>query len=485
MRHMLNPTILDEFAAIVGKNNLLTSQEDLITYSYDGTPMLKQVPEAVIIPENTDQVSPIMVVCSRHGIPVVPRGSGTGLSGGSVPVEGSVVLLLNRLNKILEVDSENMTLWAETGVITADIHKTAESIGLFYPPDPGSMAISTIGGNVAENSGGLRGLKYGVTKNYVLGLEVVLPNGEVIHTGNKCAKDVAGFNIKDVFVGSEGTLGIVTKVLLKLIPKPEEKKTILAYFKSMEDAGETVSAIIAAHIIPTTLEFLDHVTIKCVENYSHIGLPMDMAAVLLIEVDGHASVVESEANQITEICKTHRAVEFHLAKDNDEALSFAAARRNAFPALARMKPTTILEDATVPRSAIAPMIRKIHEVSEKYKVEIGTFGHAGDGNLHPTCLTDERNTDEIKRAEEAFAEIFAHAIKLGGTITGEHGVGLSKKEFLPHQVEDSGITFMQNMKKVLDPQGILNPGKVFTLHPRCEGVLPHTREQIPTTSDLK
>ena len=478
---MLSETAVSKFKNIVGTDKVLLTKEDLLTYSYDGTQMLRQMPEAVVIAHTTEQVSEIMKYCYAERIPVVPRGSGTGLSGGSIPVPGAIVLLLNQMNKILDLDSENLTIEVETGVITSDIHTAVEKVGLFYPPDPGSMKISTIGGNVAENSGGLRGLKYGVTKNYVLGLEVVLPNGDILHTGNKCAKDVAGFNIKDVFVGSEGTLGIVTKVLLKLIPFPPAKKTILAYFKTVDGAAKTVSAIIAAHIIPTTLEFLDKVTIKCVENYSHIGLPLDMEAILLIEVDGAYSVVEDEAAQIIEICKQHTAAEFHLAKDNEEALKFASARRNAFPALARMKPTTILEDATVPRSAIAPMLAAIHQIAEKYHLEIGTFGHAGDGNLHPTCLTDERNTDEIKRAEAAFEEIFAKAVELGGTITGEHGVGISKKHFLPHQLGDVGIRFMQDMKKVLDPHEILNPGKIFALHPRCEGMLPKTREHIPVT----
>ncbi len=480
---MLKPDSITKFINIIGTDNVLTEKEDLLTYAYDGTQMLRQLPEAILIPHTTEDISQIMRFCHQELIPVVPRGSGTGLSGGSIPVEGCIVLLLNQLDKIIEIDSENMTAWVETGVITSSIHEAVEKIGLFYPPDPGSMKISTIGGNVAENSGGLRGLKYGVTRNYVLGMEVVLPNGEIIQTGNKCAKDVAGFSIKDVFIGSEGTLGIVTKVLLKLIPLPESKKTILAYFKDIDSAAKTVSAIIAAHIIPTTLEFLDHVTIECVENYTHIGLPLDMAAVLLIEVDGAVTVVEDESRQIMDICKNHQAAEFKMAKDNEEALKFASARRNAFPALARYKPTTILEDATVPRSAIAPMLAEIHRIAEKYHLQIGTFGHAGDGNLHPTCLTDERDTDEIQRAEKAFNEIFEKAVELGGTITGEHGVGLAKKGFLPKQLGDPGIAFMQSMKNVLDPHQILNPGKIFSLHPRCEGLLPKTREQIPVTPE--
>ncbi len=476
---MLNSSVLSKIQDIVGRDNVLTSREDLLTYAYDGTPLLRQVPEAVVIAQNTSQISTLLKFCNTEKIPVVARGSGTGLSGGSIPVEGSIVLLLNQMNKILEIDSENLTAFVEPGVITADLHSAVEKIGLFYPPDPGSMKISTLGGNVAENSGGLRGLKYGVTKNYVMGLEVILPNGEILNTGNKCAKDVAGYNIKDVFVGSEGTLGIITKILFKLIPLPETKKTMLAYYHSVDAAAKTVSAIIAAHIIPVTLEFLDRVTIECVENYAHIGLPKDMEAVLLIEVDGPQSVVEDNSKKIIDICKSHSAAEFHMAQNDEEALKYASARRMAFPALARMEPTTILEDATVPRSAVAPMLAEIHRIAEKYHVKIGTFGHAGDGNLHPTCLTDERNTDEIKRAEQAFDEIFESAMKMGGTITGEHGVGLAKKKFLPHQLGQTGIAFMQAMKASLDPNGILNPGKMFAYKPRCEGILPRTRDQIP------
>jgi glycolate oxidase len=481
---MLNPSAISKLQDIVSAENVLTSREDLLTYAYDGTQLLRQVPEAVVIAKNTDQISNILKFCNAEKIPLVPRGSGTGLSGGSIPVEGSIVLLLNQMNKILEIDSENLTAFVEPGVITATLHSAVEKIGLFYPPDPGSMKISTLGGNVAENSGGLRGLKYGVTKNYVMGLEVILPNGEILNTGNKCAKDAAGYNIKDVFVGSEGTLGIITKILLKLIPLPETKKTMLAYFHSVDAAAKTVSAIIAAHIIPVTLEFLDRITIECVENYSHIGLPKDMEAILLIEVDGPKSVAEDDSKKIIDICKNHSAAEFHTAQNNEEALKFASARRMAFPALARLEPTTILEDATVPRNRVADMLAEIHRIAEKYYVKIGTFGHAGDGNLHPTCLTDERNTDEIKRAEQAFDEIFETAMKMGGTITGEHGVGLAKKKFLPHQIGQTGIDFMQAMKASLDPFGILNPGKMFAYKPRCEGILPRTREQIPVVPNV-
>ena len=355
------------------------------------------------------------------------------------------------------------------------------------------MKISTIGGNVAENSGGLRGLKYGITRNYVMGLEVVLPDGEVLFTGNKCVKDVAGYSLKDLFVGSEGTLGVMTKVLLKLIPKPAAKQTMVATFSAMdaaaqtvsdiiaaqilprpaarrtmlasydrmEDAAQTVSDIIAAKIIPCTLEFLDRTTIHCVEDFAKVGLPLDCEALLLMETDGHPAAVADEAAKMVELAKKNGAMEVRVAKDEAEANKLAAARRSAFSALARLAPTTILEDATVPRSELAKMVRFVAVIAKKYNLRVGTFGHMGDGNLHPTFLTDERNKEEMHRVHEAFKEIFDEAIRLGGTITGEHGVGLAKKEFLPKFIGPASMRVHRELRKALDPHGILNPGKMF------------------------
>jgi glycolate oxidase len=314
---------------------------------------------------------------------------------------------------------------------------------------------------VAENSGGLRGLKYGVTRNYVMGLEVVLPNGEILWTGNKCVKDVAGYSMRDLFIGSEGTLGVITKILLKLIPKPQSKKTMVATFNKMDEAAETVSAIIAAQIIPCTLEFLDRTTIHCVEDYAKIGLPLNCEALLLMETDGHPAVVTEEAAAMERIAREHGCVEVRVANDDAEATKLASARRTAFSALARLAPTVILEDATVPRSHLAHMIRFVEGVAKKHQLKIGTFGHMGDGNLHPTFLTDERNKDEMHRVELAFTEIFDEAIRLGGTITGEHGVGVAKKTFLPKMMGDAQMRVMRELRHVLDPNGILNPGKMF------------------------
>src|SRR5260221_199368 len=356
----------------------------------------------------------------------------------------------------------------EAGAPTLKIADAAAAAGLFYPPDPGSMKISTVGGNVADNSGGLRGLKYGVNGNYVMGLEVVLPNGEVMWLGNKCVKDVAGYSLKDVFIGSEGTLGVITQVLLRLIPKPAAKRTMVATFARMDQTAETVSAIIAAQIIPCTLEFLDRMTIHCVEDYAKIGLPLDCEALLLIETDGHPVVVAEEAAQMEKICRERGCLEVRVAKDDAEAAKLASARRSAFSALARVSPTTILEDATVPRSELAKMIRFVEATAKKYQLRVGTFGHMGDGNLHPTFLTNERNKEEMHRVEEAFKEIFDEAMRLGGTITGEHGIGLAKKSFLPKFAGEAQMRVMRELRHVLDPNGILNPGKMFDPAERCE-----------------
>ena len=457
----LDQSNLNKLRDIVGAENVLTSREDLIPYAFDGTAAMKEMPGSVVFAVSTEQISAVLKLANDTETPVVTRGSGTGLSGGSVPAADCIVLCTVKMGAILEVDAANLTMTVEPGVTTIQIAEAAEKAGLFYPPDPGSMKISTIGGNVAENSGGLRGLKYGVTRNYVMGMEVVLPDGEVMRLGNKCVKDVAGFSLKDVMVGSEGTLGVITKVLLRLIPKPAAKKTMVATFDAMDAAAQTVSDIIAAQIIPCTLEFLDRTTIHCVEDFAKVGLPLDCEALLLMETDGHPAAVAEEAAKMEELAKANGAMEVRVARDATEAAQLATARRSAFSALARLAPTTILEDATVPRSELAHMIRFVAEVAKKYELKIGTFGHMGDGNLHPTFLTDERNEAEIQRVHEAFKEIFDEAIRLGGTITGEHGIGLAKKEFLPKFAGAAQMRVMRELRKALDPKGILNPGKMF------------------------
>jgi glycolate oxidase len=455
-----SPEIIHELTQLLGPDLVLTAPEDLLVYAFDGTAALQQQPGCVVFARDTADIQAVLRLAQRTRTPVVTRGSGTGLSGGSLPVPGCIVLCTVRMNRILEVDRANLTLLTEPGATTVQIAEAAAAVGLFYPPDPGSMKISTIGGNVAENSGGLRGLKYGITRNYVMGLEVVLPDGEILFTGNKCVKDVAGYSLKDLFIGSEGTLGVITRILLRLIPQPAAKQTLVATFDAMDAAAQTVSDIIAAKIIPCTLEFLDRTTLRCVEDYAKIGLP-DCEALLLMETDGHPAQVAEEAARMEEIARANGCQQIRRAADEAEANALAGARRSAFSALARVAPTTILEDATVPRSELARMIRFVDQVAKKHRLRIGTFGHMGDGNLHPTFLTDERNTEEMHRVHQAFQEIFDEAIRLGGTITGEHGVGVAKKEFLPKFLGDASMRVMRGLRRELDPQGILNPGKMF------------------------
>ena len=457
----LSEFLIAELRQRISPDAVLTSTEDLIPYSFDGTAAMTQMPGAVVFARSAADVVAVLEIAMRERIPVVTRGSGTGLSGGSLPIAGCLVLCTVRMNRILEVDRANLTMRVEPGVTTLQVAEAAAGVGLFYPPDPGSMKISTIGGNVAENSGGLRGLKYGITRNYVMGLEVILADGEVLTTGNKCVKDVAGYSIKDLFIGSEGTLGVITQVLLKLIPKPAAKKTLVATFDAMDAAAQTVSDLIAAQIIPCTLEFLDRTTIRCVEDYAKIGLPTDCEALLLMETDGHPAQVEEEARIMEEMARRNGCREIRIARDEAEANRLASARRSAFSALARVAPTTILEDATVPRSELAHMVRFVEQIAQRYQLRIGTFGHMGDGNLHPTFLTDERNHEEMERVHAAFQDIFNEAIRIGGTITGEHGVGVAKRDFLPKFAGDAQMRVMRELRRVLDPAGILNPGKVL------------------------
>ena len=457
----LHSSFLGALGGILGPKQVLTAMEDILPYGFDGTAALKQSPGAVVFPKTTQDVSDCMRLAAQHGVPVVTRGSGTGLSGGSVPLPDALVMCLVDMNAIINVDTRNLTLRTQSGVITQRIDEAAAPHGLFYPPDPGSLRISTIGGNVAENSGGLRGLKYGVTRDYVMGLEAVLADGTVARFGNACVKDVAGYSLKDLFIGSEGTLGIITEVLLKLLPRPKARKTLLAVYDRMEDAAETVSAIIAEKIIPCTLEFLDRMTIGCVEAYAKIGLPTDCDALLLMETDGHPAAVAEEAEKMGLLASKHGARLVRAAKDEAEALSLAAARRNAFSALARVKPTTILEDVTVPRSELAKMVSFIAQTATRLRLQVGTFGHMGDGNLHPTFLTNETDAAEMERVHEGLEAIVEKALELGGTITGEHGVGLAKKPWLRKQLGDSSYGLLKQIKYTLDPRGLLNPGKIF------------------------
>ncbi|MBF0230008.1 MAG: FAD-binding protein [Desulfamplus sp.] len=458
---MTTQGVIGELKKIVGADNVLTQKEDMVTYSYDAAVLDPVVPSAAVMPENSEQLGQIVKLCSDNKLPITVRGAGTNLSGGTIPSSrASIVLLTGKLNKILEINEADMYAVVQPGVVTATLAAAVEKKGLFYPPDPGSQAVSTIGGNVAENAGGLRGLKYGVTKDYVMGVSFFDSMGEHVKSGSRTVKCATGYNLTGLMVGSEGTLGVLDEIILKLIPLPKARKSMVAVYKTIEQASETVAAIISSRIVPATLELLDNFTIRAVEAYSHAGLPIDAGALLLIEVDGHPAQVAEDGLKVEELCKTFGAVDVKVATNDSERDKIWAARRSALSALAKLKPTLVLEDATVPRSKIPAMVKALQEIAVKYKIEIGTFGHAGDGNLHPTILTDKRNKEEWHRVELAIEEIFDRALALGGTLSGEHGTGLAKAPFLAKETGLSSIIFSRRLRKALDPHGILNPGKI-------------------------
>ncbi|WP_374712028.1 FAD-binding oxidoreductase [Symbiobacterium terraclitae] len=458
---MGDAALIQALQRIVGEQHVLHAPADLAAYAVDATPLLRSLPTVVVFPGSRDEVKAILELASEKRIPVIPRGAASNLSGGTIAIEGGIMLNMNRMNRIIEVDAANLTATVQPGVTTAQLAREVEARGLFYPPDPGSQVISTIGGNVAENAGGLRGLKYGVTRDYVMGLEAVLPNGAILRTGGKNAKDVAGYDLTRLLVGSEGTLAVITEITVKLLPKPETKRAALAIFDRLEDAGRAVARIIENKIIPCTLEIMDKGTIKAVEDFAHVGLPTDAAAVLFIEQDGPRAVVDADIELAGRLCREEGARDVKVAATVEEGTKLAEARRFALPALARLRPTCVLEDATVPRSHLAEMIRFIEATARKYNLLICTFGHAGDGNLHPTCPCDERDHEELERVEKAFAEIFDKAVSLGGTITGEHGVGIAKQDYLEWKIGEAGVAVSKGIKAVFDPLGILNPGKVL------------------------
>lgn len=460
---MIDPKILRELKKIVGEENVLTSPEDLVAYSYDAT-FLEHRPNAVVLPGSTEEVSEVMKVAYREGLPVVPRGMGSGLAGGSIPFSGGIVLALTRMNRILEIDEENMTAWVEAGVITAEFQSEVEKRGLFYPPDPSSHKYSTIGGNVACNAGGPRCLKYGVTGDYVLGMRVVLADGRILKTGGKVIKNVTGYNLSRFFIGTEGTLGVITEVLLKLIAKPRYVATAFAVFPNIEDAGRAVHRILLSGIIPASVELMDQTTIGTVEEYLHLGLPTWAEAILVLEADGNQEeAVLREIESIAKICRENGAVEVKVAKDEAERNSLWKARRSVSPSLARRAPNKLGEDITVPRSQVPEAVKRIREISQKFGLPIAVFGHAGDGNLHPNILFDKRKPEDMERVEKIAGEIFKMAVELGGVLSGEHGVGVLKQPYLEMALGPVAVEVMQSIKKALDPKGILNPGKVIPL----------------------
>jgi glycolate oxidase len=445
---------------VIPAGQVLETIEDRTLYAYDGT-SAKALPDVAVMAPSREAVAAVLRFASAHDIPVVPRGAGTGLSGGSVPAQGGIALILACMRRVKEIDPGSMLVVCEPGVITGELQTMVEEAGFFYPPDPASLNYCTIGGNVAENAGGPRAVRYGVTKDYVMGLEVVRATGEVVRLGGKQVKNVTGYNLVQLFVGSEGTLGVVTEVILRLLPRPAAKRTMLAIFNRLEDAADAVAAVMAGGVTPTTLEIMDKTCINCVEDYLQLGLPRDAQAFLIIEVDGMPQAVEAEAGVISTICREKDVRSFQAARDQKEADTLWKARRAVSPAISQVKRAKIGEDISVPRSAIPAMVREIQKISQEQALPIAIFGHAGDGNLHPNILADRRDPVEMERVEKAIAAIFEASVRLGGTLSGEHGIGLSKQSFLRLALSPEAITLMQDVKRAMDPKGILNPGKIF------------------------
>ena len=458
---MIRKSLLKEFREKVGSENVFTDKADLFTYAYDAAVLDPVLPAAALRPVTSEALSYVVRLCNENRIPLTVRGAGTNLSGGTIPFPDGVVVLTNALNRILEINEADMYAVVQPGVVTAKLAAAVEAKGLFYPPDPGSQDVSTLAGNVAENAGGLRGLKYGITRDYVMGIQFFDVNGELVKTGSRTVKCATGYNLGGLMIGSEGTLGIFNEIILKLIPFPASQKAMVAVFDKMDKASETVAGIIASRIVPATLEFMDNFTIRAVEDFSHVGLPTDVAALLLIEVDGHPAPVAEDAEKVESLCRKNGATSVRVAKDASERDSVWAARRSALSALANLKPTLVLEDATVPRSKIPDMVRAMQNIAKEYNISIGTFGHAGDGNLHPTILTDRRDKTEWERVESAIAAIFDRALELGGTLSGEHGTGIAKSAFLEKETGMAAIDYSKRVKGALDPNNILNPGKVI------------------------
>ena len=455
----LSASVLSELQSIVGPEYLLTSTEDRICYAYDGQRQ-EYLPEAIVRPKEASEISKILVLANQERFPVVPRGAGTGLSGGSVASSGGVVLDLTRMDRIISVDAGNQHMIVEPGVVTAAVLSKAEALGLLYPPDPGSMKVSTIGGNVAENAGGLRAGKYGVTRNYLMQMSAVAPTGEEFRSGARTRKCVAGYDLVSMMCGSEGTLGVVTEVTLRLVPLPKHRKSMVATFRSASTAGQAIANIIAAGLVPATLEIIDNFTIRVIEDYAHLNLPTDAGAMVLAEFDGLVqSAVEQEGETGMRVFTESGAATVEGADDAAQRDKIWQARRVALAALSRARPTSILEDVTVPLPKLAEMISRVEQIAKANNLSVGTFGHAGDGNLHPTILADERDEAEMERVEHAVEQLIDAALELGGTVSGEHGIGFCKAPFLPREVGEGSMDIMRRVKRAMDPNNILNPGK--------------------------
>lgn len=457
---MLKKKIIQKLTKIVGEENILTSTEDLTCYSYDAVNQ-KFCPEAVVFPGSAEEIAAILKLANQEQFAVIPRGAGSGFTGGSLAVLGGVVLVTSRLNRIIEIDTDNLTALVEPGVVCGEFQKEVEKYGLYYPPDPASLAFSTLGGNVAECAGGPSALKYGVTRDYVTGLEIVLPTGEIITTGVQTMKGVVGYDLTRLVIGSEGTLAIITKIYLRLVPKPETSITQMVFFKNIDDSAHAVSSIIRNKIVPAKLEFMDRGSIECVNTYQNLGFPEETEALLLIELDGDSVAVENAAEKVKKICLEQGSFRVERAINTKDASNLWEVRRAISPSLLLLNLTKINEDVVVPRSKIPAFIHRMEDIKNNYQLMIISFGHAGDGNLHINVMYDEKIPGEHEKAERAIHEIFQEVLKLGGTISGEHGIGITKAPFLAMELDDAEIALMKKIKQIFDPNDILNPGKIF------------------------
>jgi glycolate oxidase len=436
-----------------------TAPEDLLCYGFDASGV-ETSPSAVVWPNNTEEVVKVMKHAYENDIPVVPRGAGTGMTAGAVPVKGAIILSFEKMKRILEIDSENLNVLCEPGVINGKLQRELEWMGLFYPPDPASMNFCTIGGNVAENAGGPRAIKYGVTRDYVMEIETVLPNGDIITTGVKTSKGVVGYDLTRLLTGSEGTLSVFTKLRLKVLPLPDHVVTLVAIFNNLEASGIAVSKIISSKIIPRTLEFMDHEAIVAVENFKPVGLPMDAEAILLVELDGHPVSITKEAEKIADLCQQLGA-EIKMAEDEEARNQLWASRRSISSALFQIKPAKINEDIAVPRNMVTEMLKRLRKLSEESGIKIVNFGHAGDGNIHVNIMVDKTDKEEYAKGLGLVRQIFGDTLSLGGTISGEHGIGLTKADYIGLELSRTEMDLMKSIKKVFDPKNILNPGKIF------------------------
>ncbi len=454
---MISQAAANAMKSVLDDTWYLDQPEDIVTYSYDGF-LPEFTPDAILVPENADQIAQIMKIANEHKINIIPRGAGTNICGSSVAREGGVIMAFHRMNKILEIDRESMCAVVQPGVVNVDLQKEAGRYGLMYPPDPASMNVSTIGGNVSLNAGGPRGVKYGVTRDYLLGLEVVLPTGEIIRTGGKTLKNVSGYDLTRLMCGSEGTLGIFTEITVRLVPLPPAKTTLQAAYADLDDAATTVTAILSAGMVPTTLELMDRTVLDVISDYGGAQFNQEAQALLLIEVDGDEELVEKQGERIETLCREKGAIAVDRAHTPEESNRLWQARRTAFGAVASMRPNCIVEDATVPVKRLPDVIRKIVELMEKYRVQVAILAHAGDGNLHPLIMTDLRDTEEMKRVDKMLAELCEVAISMGGTLSGEHGIGIAKARFMSMEFSDTSLNLMRGIKRVFDPNNILNPG---------------------------